>query len=128
MTRMKPLVIALCACLASGPVWAEEQAENGSEDSGLTLMERGALLFFEGLMDQMEPALDELGTLAEEAGPALRQFAEEMGPALAELMAEIEDWSVYHPPEMLPNGDIIIRRKQPEPTPEEGTEDGAVDL
>ena len=128
MTRMKPLVIAMCACLAAGPVWAEEQAENGSEDSGLTLMERGALLFFEGLMDQMEPALDELGTLAEEAGPALRQFAEEMGPALAELMAEIEDWSVYHPPEMLPNGDIIIRRKQPEPPPEEGAEDGAVDL
>jgi len=36
-----------------------------------------------------------------------------MGPAFGELMGKIDDLSVYHPPEMLPNGDIILRRKAP---------------
>jgi len=37
----------------------------------------------------------------------------EMGPALADILGQIEDISNYHPPEMLPNGDIIIRKKTP---------------
>ena len=37
-----------------------------------------------------------------------------MGPAMVELLGKIDDLSAYHPPEMLPNGDIIIRRKMPE--------------
>jgi hypothetical protein len=40
-----------------------------------------------------------------------------MGPALTTLLAEVEDWADYAPPETLPNGDIIIRRK-PEPDPD----------
>jgi hypothetical protein len=39
-----------------------------------------------------------------------------MGPALADLMEKVDDWTVYHPPEMLENGDILIRRKQPLPS------------
>ncbi len=73
----------------------------------------------DGIMKEMEPALDGL----QELRPKFRNFAREMGPALRDLMSEVEDWSVYHPPEMLPNGDIILRRKDPEPEtdpPEEG--------
>jgi hypothetical protein len=37
-----------------------------------------------------------------------------MGPALRDLMDQVGDLSAYHAPEVLPNGDIIIRRKTPQ--------------
>ena len=83
-----------------------------------SLMERGAQLFLEGLMAEMEPRLDELQDLAQEFGPAMRGFFEEMGPAFGDLLSQVEDWSAYHPPEILPNGDIIIRRKAEKPDEE----------
>lgn len=101
---MKPLLpFALVVSLAAAPAFAEG-------DDGLSIMERGAQLFFEGLMKEMEPAIEEFSGLADQMGPALRNFAAEMGPKLSELMDQVEDWSVYQAPEMLPNGDIIIRR------------------
>ena len=93
------------------------------EDNDKSLMEQGAELFFEGLRKEMEPALDELLGLADEFGPAMQSFLQEMGPALAELAAEIKDWSAYESPEILPNGDIIIRRKQTEDLPEPENKD-----
>lgn len=85
------------------------------EDRGLGLMERGALLFLEGIMKEMEPALDEFEGLADKMAPALKMFADEMGPKLAEILDQVDDWTAYNPPEMLPNGDIIIRRKPDHP-------------
>ena len=79
---------------------------------GLSLMEEGAKLLFRGLMTEMGPAMKDLQGLAKE-----------MAPALAELKEMIGDFSDYHAPEVLPNGDIIIRRKTPlkvEPPLEEG--------
>ena len=70
--------------------------------------------FFDGLRDGMDGALGALEDWTEEFGPAMKSFMEEMGPALSEMMDEVKDWSRYEAPEMLPNGDIIIRRK-PEP-------------
>ncbi|WP_088623674.1 hypothetical protein [Oceanicola sp. 22II-s10i] len=115
-----PLVLTL-SLAAPVPVAAQDEG-------GRSLMERGAELFFRGLMSEMEPALRDLGEMAEEVGPALRSFVREMGPALSDLMKEIKDFSAYHPPEILPNGDIIMRRKEPLPpdatpeTVEPGTE------
>ncbi|OAN77733.1 hypothetical protein A8B82_12565 [Sulfitobacter sp. EhC04] len=100
--------LALLICL---PLSAQAQEE---EDRGLSLMERGAQMFMEGIMKEMAPAIDGLEGLADQMGPALRSFAKEMGPKLGEILNEVEDWSVYEAPEILPNGDIIIRRK-PEP-------------
>ncbi len=103
---MKRLALIACLILPS-PALAE------GEEDGLSLMERGAQMLMEGLLQEMEPALDDLQALAEEFGPALQDFTSQMGPALRGLLDEVEDWSVYHPPEMLENGDIIIRRKRP---------------
>ena len=104
---MKRLILIVTLGLAS-PAFAQE-----SEDNGLSLMERGAQMLMEGLMREMEPALEDLQGLAKEFGPALQSFTAQMGPALRTLLEEVEDWSVYDPPEMLENGDIIIRRKLP---------------
>ena len=107
-TLLPPL---LALALIAPPLAAQE------EDRGLSLMERGAQLFLEGILREMEPAIEEFGGLAEEVAPALRLFAQEMGPKLAEILEEVEDWSRYEAPEMLPNGDIIIRRKPEPPAP-----------
>lgn len=117
MGRHQILAALISAGLLSGaPVPAQE-------NTGRSLMERGAELFLEGLRREMEPTLDDLRGMAEQFGPSMRSFMEEMGPALAELMNEVRDWSAYDPPEILPNGDILIRRK-PDPEGETAPDDG----
>ena len=108
MTRFA--LITAAALSFSVPLSAQEAED---DPSGLSLMERGAQMFMDGIRREMEPAMDDLKGLAESMGPELRRFVEEMGPAFGELMGKIDDLSVYHPPEMLPNGDIILRRKAP---------------
>lgn len=105
---MKQIAI-LCAIMTAPALPALAQ-----EDEGQSLMEKGVELFFEGLLQEMEPTLGELLGLADELGPAMQSFLQEMGPALAELAAKVEDWSAYEAPEILPNGDIIIRKKPSE--------------
>lgn len=113
---------ALVLSLLAAPVAAQQ------DDDGLNLMEKGARLFLRGLMTEMEPALKELDEVTREMQPLLRDFAAEMGPALADLLEKVEDWTVYHPPEMLDNGDILIRRREPltpeTPDPESGPDLG----
>lgn len=121
---MKPIVLSLVAALAASPVLAQERE---AED----LMRRGLDLFLEGMQDELSPSLRALADLAAEAGPALQAFLEEMGPALADVLAQVQDWSAYHPPEVLPNGDIIIRRKPSVPRGDEGLpepDEGQIDL
>lgn len=69
------------------------------EDSGRDLMAEALRLFMQGFMAEMEPAIDDLESF-------------------------LKDFNAYHPPEVLPNGDIIIRRK----TPLEQEKDGEVEL
>ena len=117
MKQLAPIVVALS--LVSAPALAQEQ------EDGFSLMEEGARLFLRGLMEEMEPALEGLEDMAREIEPALRDFAEQMGPALRDLADQVEDWSAYHPPEILPNGDIILRKKTPE---ELADPDGEIEL
>ncbi|MEM8730861.1 MAG: hypothetical protein AAGF79_13170 [Pseudomonadota bacterium] len=81
----------------------------------------------EGLLDELLDGMDEaLGTLeywAETFGPSFQSFLTEMGPGLADLMDEVEDWAAYETPELLPNGDIIIRKK-PDILPQPGDPEG----
>tara|TARA_R110000850_G_scaffold6136_9_gene24206 strand:- start:507 stop:875 length:369 start_codon:yes stop_codon:yes gene_type:complete len=100
--------ISLLTALLASPLHAQEQ-------EGPSLMERGAQLFFDGLKQEMGPALEDLSDLMEDAGPALQSFVAEMGPKLRDVLDRVEDWSVYEAPEVMPNGDIIIRRKPDAP-------------
>jgi hypothetical protein len=112
---MKNFVPFVTLALLAAPAIAQD-----TEAPGLSLTERGALMFMEGIPKEMEPAIEDLSELSEQMGPAMRNFAEEMGPKLTELLADVEDWAAYGAPEVLPNGDIIIRRKEvlPEIGPE----------
>lgn len=108
---MKYISAFLVACvLATAPGFAAAQ----EEEKGFSLVEKGAQLFFKGLLQELEPALDDMQDLADGMEPALRNFAQQVGPALGDILKEVEDWSVYEAPEILPNGDIIMRRKAPE--------------
>lgn len=71
------------------------------DDRGRDLMAEALRLFMKGLLEEMEPAVDGLEGL-------------------------LDDLGAYHAPEVLPNGDIIIRRKRPL-EPEIG-EEGEVEL
>ena len=92
MKRVSPYVLALV--LAAQPVAADDRDSVGE---GLDLMERGAQLLLRELLRGLETPLRDLGD-------------------------QIGDLSGYHPPEILPNGDIILRRRTPQ-TPESGPDD-----
>ncbi|MEM7090145.1 MAG: hypothetical protein AAF496_11265 [Pseudomonadota bacterium] len=111
------LIIAL-ATAPSAQAYAEDEA-------GQSLMEKGAEMFLEGLRREMEPTIDDLRGMVDQFGPAMHSFFQQMGPALADLAGEIQDWSVYEAPELLPNGDIIIRKKPSEDRFDEPEQDEA---
>ena len=74
-------------------------------------------LFFDGFQQEIEPALDGM------AG-ALTGVA----PALDAMMGMIDDMTNYSMPEMLENGDIIMRRKPEAPPVEPPAETPGTDL
>ena len=92
---MRQIVPALIALVLTSPVYAQD------EDRSFSLWD----LFTE--MEQM----------AEDAMPLMQEWMDRLQPQLEALGETIGDWSQYEPPEVLPNGDIIIRRK-PEPLKE----------
>lgn len=71
------------------------------------------------------PVRDGFGLIQEGTRLMLRGLAEEIDPVLRELEDRIGDLSAYHPPEILPNGDILIRRKEPLDVP---PGEGEIDL
>jgi hypothetical protein len=87
-------IVVIVSLCLTSPAAAQDE-----EAQGRDLMGEALRLFMKGLMAEMEPALDDLGDL-------------------------LDNLDAYHPPEVLPNGDIIIRRKQPV----EAEEDGEVEL
>lgn len=111
---MKRLIIpvVICAALSVAAQAQSEDPDTGQQDmaEGADLLERGARLFLRGLMDELEPTFKEL--------------SESVEPALRQLLELVEDFDAYHPPERLPNGDIIIRRK----TPLERAEDDEIEI
>ncbi|WP_306155382.1 hypothetical protein [Roseovarius sp. MMSF_3281] len=120
---MKQVFALSVAVSLASPLAAQE-----SDEDGMALMERGAQMFFEGIMREMEPAMKDLEGLAERMGPGLKGFVDEMGPAFAELMEQIDDLSAYHPPEMLPNGDIILRKKTLDEMEKAPLDDGEIEI
>jgi len=101
----RAIFIALLACTPFAATAQEGDAES-EIDRGMSLLERGTELIIEGLLA-------------------------EIGPEIEALLGTIDELRGYHPPEMLPNGDIIIRRRQPEAVPdvaEPDPETGDIDL
>jgi hypothetical protein len=91
------LLCALAFGLPANPARADDI------DRGATLLDQGAQLLLKGLLDQVTPALKDLGR-------------------------QIGDLSDYYMPEILPNGDILIRRKVPLTPLLPGTPGNGIDL
>ncbi|MCA0042977.1 AAA+ family ATPase [Celeribacter litoreus] len=94
--------IALIASLVATPLWAQESSE---KPDGWDLLQEGGRLLLEDLMDDLSPLLEDLQGL-------------------------MVDLNSYEPPVILPNGDILIRRKPdaPEYTPPPVEDEDAIDL
>jgi len=83
---MKQIVtVVFVAAMVGAPVQA--QGTNDMRD-GMGLLQQGSRLLLQGLL-------------------------KELGPLMLELEGKIIDLNAYEFPEILPNGDIIIRRKVP---------------
>ncbi len=101
MKRILPLTLSICLAL---PAAAQEEEEPGIRD-GFGLLSEGSRMILEGLMGEMQPFMED-----------------QMIPLLQDLSGMIDDMSAYHAPEVLPNGDILIRRRtDPTPDAEEDT-------
>lgn len=57
------------------------------------------------------PSDEEMQQLGDMAERWMRDFADRMSPMVQQLREMVDDLSAYEAPELLPNGDIIIRRK-----------------
>jgi hypothetical protein len=105
---MRILVASLCFLGCASPLAAEDSPAPQDRQE-----------FFDGL---------------DELADGMRRLFEGFQSDVARLMEDLTDslkgLGEYHPPEVLPNGDIIIRRKRPDatPAPAEPEEDGAIDI
>ncbi len=107
--RRFALIPALALALSLAPPLAAEPDSLSSEASPFfDLMER----MLRGFMTEIEPQLRDLGEGLEALEPQVQNFLEQM-----------RGMTQYHPPEVLPNGDILLRRRSPEDAPPEPPED-----
>ena len=129
---MKQILLATAlATVTSLPLTAQEalpMPDDTEMDEGLSLMEEGAKLLFRGFLEEMEPKLEGLKGMTEDMSAAMEEIGETMGPAMADLMTRIDDMRNYDTPEVLPNGDIIIRRKPDAPAYEPDPVTGEIEL
>lgn len=96
--RTTSLALVVLAGLTA-PSMAEDTnstpGENPELSEGAELLNRGFQLLLDGLANEIEP------------------MADKWADGWAELVERFGDLNAYHPPETLPNGDIIIRRRVP---------------
>lgn len=95
---------------------------------GLDLMQEGARQLLRGLMREVEPQMDEMGKALDEMGQRMGEALDTAQPWVTGLMALMDDIGNYEAPELLPNGDIVIRRKPDAPPRTEEPPAGEVEL
>lgn len=111
---MKRIALAAAVSLfVAAPALAQD--EDGEVREGFNLMEEGSRLILRGLMEELGPALDEMEGLSGEMRDSVEALVSEMGPAIRQLIRLVDEARYYEPPEVLSNGDIIIRRKPDAP-------------
>ncbi|MGR3292247.1 MAG: AAA+ family ATPase [Paracoccaceae bacterium] len=91
-------IVSMGLALFIGVAPLQAQDTEGEIERGFSLLQEGTRMLLEGLL-------------------------RELGPALLELEGRLIDLQAYHAPEILPNGDIIIRRRVPRQVPENGETD-----
>jgi hypothetical protein len=87
------------------------QAQEAPAEQETSLWDWGMSLFGDAVTQELEPALGDMKALIDQLGPAV-------APAIEKMMALVDDMTNYELPEMLENGDIIIRRKPDAPVVE----------
>lgn len=107
---MKRLILA--AALAAAPLAAVAQ---DSSDDRPNLLDEAANQFLRGLLEDVQPPLQELAGIGAQHLLTLKAVLDEVGPAFAEVFEQIDSITYYQPPEILPNGDIIFRRNADAP-------------
>ncbi|MEY8880987.1 hypothetical protein [Donghicola sp. XS_ASV15] len=114
---MKQTLIVATLMLLPFSALAQDQsvADPAEPESGFERMQRGFGMIFDGLREEVDPTVESLKDKAREMAPEMRDWVMAMGPALRDLADKIGDLNDYHAPEKLPNGDIILRRKEPMP-------------
>ena len=120
MKHLPAMVLATAIAAAPFALSAQET----EVEEGFNLIEEGAKLLLRGLADEMQPMMEDLAT---EMEPKLREFSSEMLPMLEKFSGLVDSLDMYHAPERLPNGDIILRRKTPLEI-EESEEEDEVDI
>ena len=130
---MKAMLLAPCLCLGllplpaladpphSGPPPSAPPPSSSPAEEGLSLMEEGARLLLRGLIAEVEPQMQDMTR-------DMARAWDTAGPEIARLMALMGDIGNYHLPEMLENGDILIRRKTPAELKLEGLSGPQTDL
>ena len=119
------VALTLATSLAFSPV----TAQTTEAEDGFSLMEEGARLLLRGLMTEMEPGMNDFRELMKEFGPQINAMVAQLGPRLEMMLDLVDDFKNYGNPEILPNGDIIIRRNPDAPSiePHEDS-DGEIEL
>lgn len=88
------------------PTEAEVDESGGAEEPAPGVV--GRLL---RALDESIASIDQ-EELSEEARRAWDEAREALGPTLGAIDAAVRELPMYHPPEVLPNGDILIRRRR----------------
>jgi len=117
-TAFLPAFIA-ALFLGVAPVATAQEAQPEAQDKlreGAELLNEGLQMLLNGMKDDVVPLLEELRD----------ELGNEVGPLVEGLRGKLDELNAYYPPEILPNGDIIIRRKVPLQV-EPGT-DGEIEL
>lgn len=129
---MRTLVLALL--IAAPPAFADEGAPRTFLDD---LFEEFANRTEDAMRDMIEDIQPEFEEFLNELGPEVEDLMGRIVPELQELADELGGMVLYELPEVLPNGDIIIRRRRtappvpedlPETRPSERSENAPIDL
>ena len=84
-----------------------------ADEPSLGLIKQNEQFFLKSLLKQLPDALNDLEALTRPLELSLRSFTQEIAPYWGDLLQKVEDWSIYRAPKVLPNGDIILRKKPP---------------